>query len=201
MHFRFVFLQNVMHFQLKRRIVLQNAETAHRSIEEHAFSAGFACRCIERHGLFQLKNACRSIERRVRPAENACRSIERHPFSFGSDLHFQLEMHRAICISSWKCMSFYAFPAGFSALRNACNSLERRATVIEYACRSIERHAKTAENACRSHVFSQFYTSFYRPTCNFQLNAEPQGVPDTVDRFVRWQLELILCLLLLYNKK
>ena len=91
------------------------------------------------------ENACRSIERHVRPAENERRSIERHAFSFGSDLHFQLEMHRAICKTSWKCMSFYTFPAGFSALRNACNSLERRATVIEYVSRAIERHAKTAE--------------------------------------------------------
>ena len=108
------------------------------------------------------ENACRSIERHVRPAENACRSTEkRHAFSFGSDLHFQLEMHRAICKTSWICMSFYAFPAGFSALRNACNSLERRATVIEYASRAIERHAKTAENACRSverHTFSASFT-------------------------------------------
>ena len=33
-------------------------------------------------------------------------------------------------------MSFYAFPAGFSALRNACNSLERRAESAGSACRS-----------------------------------------------------------------
>ena len=89
-------MQDDMHFQLNvvasrtgDENLNMNFQPVLHVVERHAFSPGFTCRS----NAFSAGCACRSIERHPFSAGFACRSIERRAFSAGFARRYDMDFH------------------------------------------------------------------------------------------------------------